>query len=261
MTTILFTSDDGKVVNPDFAIEYEVARATGFDVALVNSFELETNAPRSIRVELDGTVVYRGWMLTYDVYQKLHEVVKMRGGHLINDPTEYLACHYLPNYYPYVSGASPTTVWTPDMDLSIVKVFGDKPIIVKDYVKSQKHYRDAFYIERASDAAEVKRVVDNFVKMQGTVSGGLVFREFIELKGEEKRWFFVNADKNFEFGGMKNPPSNFFCVDIDYRSDDKQPVVVEMGDGQVSDIKGDVVDFYKKLKLGTNTGKLSVIKR
>ena len=45
--------------------------------------------------------------------------------------------------------------------MPLLKVFGDRPIIVKDFVKSQKHYwLDAYFIPSASDRQAVERTRD-----------------------------------------------------------------------------------------------------
>ena len=71
-----------------------------------------------------------------------------------------------------------------DAVMELLEPFGDAPIIVKDYVKSQKHHwSEACFIPAASDADAVRRVASRFIELQGTsLTGGLVFRAYEDLK-------------------------------------------------------------------------------
>src|SRR5450432_3294033 len=66
-----------------------------------------------------------------------------------------------------------------DEVMALLRPFGEKPIIVKDYVKSRKHeWNEACYIPCASDRQAVERVVMGFLHLQGEdLNEGLVFRE------------------------------------------------------------------------------------
>ena len=65
-----------------------------------------------------------------------------------------------------------------------VAPFADSSLVVKDYVKSQKHYwQEACFIPAARDLPAVERVVRKFLELQGDdLNEGLVFREFVPLK-------------------------------------------------------------------------------
>jgi hypothetical protein len=75
--------------------------------------------------------------------------------------------------------------------MPLLEPFGNKPIILKDYVKSQKHYwLEACYIPSAADRNAVERVVRRFLELQGDdLNQGLVFREYVEFEsiGEHSR--------------------------------------------------------------------------
>lgn len=117
--------------------------------------------------------------------------LQKRGVTLINSPLAYRHCHHLPDSYAVIARHTPLTVWLalPDyLDMERVMralaVFGDKPVILKDYVKSRKHeWLEACYIPSASRRPEVERVVTRFLELQGEqISGGLVFREYVPLQ-------------------------------------------------------------------------------
>ena len=65
-----------------------------------------------------------------------------------------------------------------------IQVFGNSPVVVKDYVKSQKHYwSEAFFIPSANSRESVERVVNRFIELQGEdLNEVLVFREFVEFE-------------------------------------------------------------------------------
>ncbi|MCZ4151467.1 hypothetical protein BZG21_44580, partial [Escherichia coli] len=127
--------------------------------------------------------------------------------------------HYLPESYAKIQGYTPKSAWLPmgevkemgDAVQHAVSAFGQRPIIVKDYVKSRKHeWNEACYILDASDAERVAEVVRNFVTRQGEdLNEGLVFREFAELEflsyhaqsgmplSREMRVFFLKGEPVF----------------------------------------------------------------
>ena len=130
-------------------------------------------------------------MMTAEQYGPFYEALAARGVRLVNDPAAYRHCHHLPESYPVIEGHTPRSVWLPgageiDMDavMALLRPFGDAPLVVKDYVKSQKHaWDEACFIPSASDRAAVERVVRRFLELQGPdLAGGLVFREFVEFE-------------------------------------------------------------------------------
>jgi hypothetical protein len=146
--------------------------------------------------------------------------------------------------------------------------FGDAPLVIKDYVKSQKHYwHEACFVPRASDHNAVQRVVKRFIELQAeSLVGGLVFREFVPLQAlaahatsgmpltQEYRIFILDGvpliTAEYWVEGAydgENPPANlfndiakqvrsrFFTMDVARRADGGW-IIVELGDGQVAGI-------------------------
>jgi len=137
------------------------------------------------------TAIYRGWMLKPETYSRLHDALSKRNLHLINSPAEYKHCHHLPESYSIIKSYTPATVALKlDSDFSFDEVmrhlsaFGDRPLVLKDYVKSRKHeWHEACFIPSASDRAQVERIVNRFIELQGDdINEGLVFREFVEFQ-------------------------------------------------------------------------------
>ncbi len=235
-----------------------------------------------------GTGVYRGWMMTVDQYGLFYQTLQTRGVQLINSPDAYRHCHHLPESYPVIEGNTPLSVWLSsrdeiDMDeiMALVRPFGDAPLVVKDYAKSQKHvWEEACFIPSASDGKAVERVVRRFLDLQDQdLAGGLVFRKYVEFEpvGRHKksqmpltleyRLFFLNGRlllcaEYWEEGDYRGevPPtdqftalaarvgSRFFTMDVAKRQGGDW-LVVELGDGQVAGMpdKANVNGFYSGL--------------
>ncbi|HET9954323.1 MAG TPA: ATP-grasp domain-containing protein [Polyangiaceae bacterium] len=275
---VLFPSDplNPREVEPDFSEECAAARAAGFSTGLIDC-ELVMRgdaAGATVRVAREEcTALYRGWMLKPACYESLYEELVRRGVALVNSPTAYRTCHYLPESYRCIEQETPRSVWlrsTGAVDFrdihELISVFDDGPLIVKDYVKSQKHYwHEACFIPRASDRVAVERVVRNFLDLQGSdLNEGLVFREFISLKilgshprsgmplAAEVRTFWYDAelilahrywdeltafDVELPVAHLETiaarVPSRFFTMDVAMLENGRW-LVVELGDGQVS---------------------------
>jgi hypothetical protein len=229
-------------------------------------------------------------MLRPEDYAAMYEALAARGLHLINTPDEYRHCHYLPESYLTIAGITPVTVWLParpaesvdfDSVMALISKLGDGPVVLKDYVKSQKHYwSEACYIPDPTDRTHVEQVVRRFLELQGDdLSGGLVFRTFVPLKtisrhpesgmplSEEYRVFFLDGSplyvvEYWEHGKYPggNPPlldftevakrvrSQFFTMDLAQCADGTW-MIVELGDAQVAGLpeRTNIQDFYHLL--------------
>lgn len=182
---------------PDRSFQTEIAaiNEVGLSYVLVDHDALVRgdDAARVIRrvpeqAEPD-MAVYRGWMMTSPQYGRLYDALARRNIRLINDPDQYRRCHYLPACYPIIERLTPRSVWLTG-DLSIDRIMevltplGDRPVIVKDFVKSRKHeWADACFIPSATHRDAVERVVGRFLELQSDdLNEGLVFREFVEFQ-------------------------------------------------------------------------------
>jgi hypothetical protein len=295
---ILFCDDafDSKSVDPDFEVEYKASRENGFAPHLF-SYEILTKegdaeqATRRIKkADRLRPIVYRGWMLKPDQYSALYDTLLVKGYKLINTAEEYKNCHYLPESYRFIETETPRTVWLPMQPgdanyakiFEIISVFGDSPLIVKDYVKSQKHYWEtACYIDSAVNSEKVRSVIGRFLELQGTdLNEGLVIREFVELEELTKhsksgmplkleyRLFYLQGKligcyeywEEGVYSSEEIPPmesfqkiaetieSNFFSMDI-AKTKAGEWIIVELGDGQVAGLpdSAEKNEFYKSM--------------
>lgn len=289
---LLLCSDPLTPRVPDSAFETEVAAIYRLDLPY-ELVDLEAllagSVERSVRRigETAGELLYRGWMIPVGCYAELAQAIETRGASLFTTPDAYASAHHLPLAYAAVEAITPKTVWvdgTGAIDFTRVhdalRGFRDRPVIVKDFVKSRKHeWAEACFIPSASDRSAVERVVSRFVELQGEdLAGGLVFREFIELEqvgthpqsglalGREYRLFFLDgrlmiggrywdeADYSDEYPAEQferlasRIPSRFFSMDI-AKTKGGDWIVMEIGDGQVSGLPEaiDPREFYSRL--------------
>jgi hypothetical protein len=233
------------------------------------------------------TAVYRGWMFSIEQYTKFHtKLLLEKGIELINTPEEYAFCHHFPNSYSVISHATPTTTWVPlekfslDALEEVLAPFGESPIILKDYVKSAKHYwNTACFIPDASDIEKVKSTIQEFRRVRDGVTGGFVFRQYVELEqigihpiskvpiSKEYRLFFlnsrlINVSQYWEEGEYdqevlpierfesiaREVKSKFFSMDV-AKTRAGHWIIIELGDGQVSGlpVECDIKKFYEGL--------------
>lgn len=192
-----------------------------------------------------GTVVYRGWMATAEEYAALVRAVRRAGGVPLTDERQYVAAHHLPNWYPLLAEHTPETrAFPPDSDLEAeLRTLGWGAYFVKDFVKSLKTGRGSVVF----DPADAPAVVAELREYRGRIEGGVCVRRVEELVPESERRYFVVRGIGFAATGEPVPdvvrvcaeriPSPFFSVDV-IRRRDGAVRVVEVGDGQVSDLVG-----------------------
>lgn len=299
MRNIIFCNDplNAKSVDSSYELEFNNCLKLDYNVELL-SFEeiILSNYSKSLKkiskFENLEIVIYRGWMLKETEYKTLYDELLNFNHKLINDPTQYLLCHYLPYNYELISEYTPKTIWM-DVDeknhynisdiMEKLKVFNGQPIILKDYVKSQKHnWKEACFIEDSSNEENVKRITDKFIELQANnLTKGLVFREFIEfdflnyhpkskmpLTKEFRLFFFYNeligVMNYWDEGEYENQiieeidlfkniakkiTSNFFNMDV-AKSKSGKWYIVELGDGQVTGFPDnfDSESLYKKIQ-------------
>jgi hypothetical protein len=282
-------------VDEDFEDQFLSAKENGFETLLYNYEDLTSDDRFSIatkRIKPKDklvNVIYRGWMLTPKQYSILYNDLLSKKFRLINTTEQYQNCHYLPDSLKFIEKRTPKTVFEKfDNENSIdkliekSKVFGNKSVILKDYVKSEKHdWETACFVANASDTDKLKKSITKLVDLRDKyLNEGIVVREFIELNDltihsksgmpltEEYRLFFCKSKlvgiydyweegeykltkpDTTEFEEIaKQVESNFFSMDI-ARQKNGELLIIELGDGQVAGLpdKTDRNEFYKQLK-------------
>ena len=282
---------DKKLVEPDYQNEFDSAKKCGFETHL---FSYEETVDGDINEALKYISncdkkefgIYRGWMMKPKIYEIFYNGLLKKNIQLINNPAEYEHCHYLPSSYEKIAGETPKSNWTKNLSensiIELTNEFGDKPIILKDFVKSEKHHwNEACFIPKASDNKNVINTVNRFLELRGDyLNEGIVFREFEELEfltnhsqsgmplTKEFRLVFLNKTllqiyNYWDQGvyGNEKPDidkfrqiadridSNFFTMDVAKKKSGGW-TIMELGDGQVAGLpeNADTTEYYEKIK-------------
>ena len=248
----LFPADpmDERKLDETFRDQVTALSTAGYNYAVVSLVDdTITWLPNYPTPFKQDNVVYRGWMLSDIEYTLLEGLVEWYGGKLMVSKEQYYAAHHLPNWYPLIEHMTPETLIFPGRDMVAWKTTvaeGWSRIQVKDYVKSLKTKGGSVI----GSLAELDAVLGDMEFYRGEIEGGVCLRRWEEfVPGSERRYFVINGryfgqEVSFDTRVMailmrvaKEIPSPFFSVDIAQRTDG-QFRVVEIGDGQVSDLVG-----------------------
>lgn len=243
---ILYPSDYFARGEPDeqFRPEAEAFAAAGVGYSTINTDEL-AKAKAVPKIESGTTVLYRGWMLNADNYGQLVDAIEADGALPLTNSEAYLRVHHIPNWCRVLQDLSPETVVLPlgtDFE-SELRVLGWEAFFVKDYVKSLKTSVGSVITE----PDQIGHLVEEMEKYRGEIEGGLCVRRFEKFLPETEVRYFVLGGKPYAPTVGDIPPiveecakridSPFFSIDVAKRSDGVDRIV-EIGDGQVSDLVG-----------------------
>jgi hypothetical protein len=282
---ILFPSEpfERKVVDSAYSDEYGACKIMGIKTHLFDYEELVENDKLVSDIFFDdkATLIYRGWMLKPEQYSKLYnKILHKTNGYvtLLNSPNEYQNCHCFPFVYKDIKDYTPRIVVLDKWD-NVMELFSILPLLnydffLKDYVKSIKTNLGVEKISRKITTNALFQKVQEFVVERGNLfTGGIVFKEFVDLKkvdGITNEWraFFLygnlvdlsnNSEKiipnqchpPFEFvnriGRLLDNKSHFFTIDFAL-TENNNWIVIETGDGGVSGLSPhcNVMGFYNK---------------
>lgn len=254
----LFPSDpiDPQLSDEAFREQADELGKLGIGISIVALDELgQKNCRLRGLIPSDATVVYRGWMLTPTEYEALLQLIRSCGAVPLISLEKYLLCHYLPNWYPLISEFTPETrVFPANADLANeLRALGWQKFFIKDFVKSLKTSVGSVI----ANPEDITLVVSEMKKFRGEIEGGVCVRQFEEFAPNSERRYFVIANRPYAASG--SPPklvfecaqrvqSPFFSIDVAVNLNGIDRVV-EIGDGQVSDLGGwDVAAFAKLWK-------------
>ncbi|HVJ20517.1 MAG TPA: ATP-grasp domain-containing protein [Polyangiaceae bacterium] len=252
----LFPNDTFSPRAPDdaFRAQADALAARGHGVSLISLEELQAGRARVRGALQAGTpVAYRGWMLNEAEYGRLVEAVRELGAEPLTPLDTYLGCHHLPRWYPLLHDlTAETRVYPANADLETeLRSLGWGTVFLKDYVKSLKTSVGSV----VSRPEQVREVLSEMEKYRGEIEGGVCVRRFEAFReGSEVRYFVLNGKAHAAAGAApaiveectRRISSPFFSVDIAIREDGVERVV-EIGDGQVSDLVGWSLDAFSDL--------------
>ena len=113
--------------------------------------------------------------------------------------TQYRQAHELPGWHPALGPVTPAAAWTAgdgEQEFrSACARLGPGPAVLRDYVKSMKHYwHEAAYIPDTADHAAAWKIAARFRELRGEqFTGGFVLRQFEELTSAEARTWWVSG--------------------------------------------------------------------
>lgn len=261
-TAFIYPCDpfNSKKVDESFLEEYELIQSKGFKCFLINMDGLDNSKlfPSNLLNEQDS-LIYRGWMLTEENYEKLNNKLNYQ---LKTNTENYLKAHHLPNWYNDLKEYTMKSEYSPLLGIKkLYDAWGDKPAFVKDYVKSLKTSQSPI----VNSEKELDEVIEKMLKFRGHIEGGIVLREVKDLNTSTESRFFVLGGQVFSKAEYLQPEmlkmaeeiaqkTNLFFFSIDIAKDnDNKLWLIEIGDGQVSDSVGweakKFVNIFEKLKI------------
>lgn len=218
-----------RTVYPLWAPEYEWARDNGLAVGLVDVDEERRWLPAPPTDS--ALVIYRGWMLSASEYDTLGQLLP-----LAVPTAEYLSSHEASGWYeavaPYTFASRLLTEPQP------LYFGGGRQYFVKGLVKSFG----------AASVVSSQAYFNGFWQQQELPAGTPLFvRDFEVLRPGSERRFFVVRGQALGAGGAELPavllpvlvalqPRQFYSLDV-AETITGQVRLVEVGDGQVSDLK------------------------
>lgn len=245
-----------------FAVEYDCARALGLDIGLVDHDALAAGDADAGIAALPTVqdVVYRGWMLNAERYRAFESAVAARGGSLRASAEQYRTAHELPGWIAavreFTAQAEMTVTDSFDDFDAVCAQLGSGPAVLRDYVRSAKHYwTEAVFIPDVSDRAAARSVAARFRDIRDDdFAGGFVLRRFETYVSTEARTWWIDGSCALVTAHPDTPDSvpedyveppglagaikamelPFVTADLAQR-DDGAWRLIEIGDGQVSD--------------------------
>jgi len=255
---LLYPSNPLRTRLPDeqFAAEVEAVRAAGFEVSVFSMEGFQSGEFRATPSLPSGAeVLYRGWMMSASEYGSLVSSLASAQARPIIPLEMYLASHHLPNWYSRIPDLTPETrIFPSDCNLeSELRALAWPEFFIKDYVKSLKTSIGS----RISKPEQVSAVVADMQRFRGTIEGGFCIRRVEAFLPEtERRYFVIDGVPHAASDSVppvvsecaKRLTSRFYSVDVIQRTDGRMRVV-EIGDGQVSDLVGWTPAAFAKVLL------------
>ena len=230
-------------VDEAYMEEYTALKNMGLSVHILNIDNI-SHCKIIPAVPEDAKIVYRGWMLNAAAYELLEKRFKTQ---LLTSKQDYLNAHYLPNWYEDLKSLTIPSVITNEQEVcEQFYHFGGKAFL-KDFVKSLKTGKGSV----VDSDEDIMRALRDMRHFKGTIEGGLVIRKVVDLiPCSETRYFVLHntihcpIDDACKYEIVKKVVEKlmhknlkFYSVDVASTSAG-EPIVVEIGDGQVSDYVG-----------------------
>lgn len=263
-------------IDEDYSIEEKYAKKHNLMTSYFN-FDDFTTFNKKLKVSIEEAftepvlAVYRGWMMSVEDYTRFYNELKaLYNIELITTPEQYENTHYFIKSYDKIKEHTPKTIWFSDnetIDWDKVRHELGEKFIVKDYVKSVKGFDFPEYLESNMSNEELDNYINKFREIRGNLfAGGIVLKQYVELDiknghTHEFRAFYnenfvmilyhnscntediIQMEQTFEWkADLTCIDSPFYTVDF-ARLDNGDIIVIEIGDGQVSGVPDNMVEY------------------
>ncbi|HEX8329514.1 MAG TPA: ATP-grasp domain-containing protein [Hymenobacter sp.] len=232
-----------RLVDPMWQEEMDVARQSGHLVCLFDADQEKLYQ----QPNPEYATLYRGWMLPAAEYQQLVDMTP-----LLVSTDLYLASHQATGWYDAITPFTPQS--------NIVAASAAQVAIDSFLMRNGRCFVKGTSKSFGSDSVISSSLeFDALLRKQEIAPEDLLLvREFIELSDQPEQRFFVVGNEAF---GTKETPFPerlrpalkalasrwFYTVDVAYTKMG-QPIIIEVGDGQVSDTKEwNVANLYSKV--------------
>jgi hypothetical protein len=232
-------------VDEVFRPQAELLRLRGYTVTLVPDDVFRDDDSPLRGLPQGACVVYRGWMVRLQEYDRLEIAVVGADAKLLTEPSNYALTHHLPNWYPLLAEytAETVSIRTADELVPMMEQLGWGSYFLKDYVKSLKVAGGSI----VRNSADASRWLEKMIEYRDEFEGGICIRRVESFLPEsEIRFFILNGTPHSPderpipgpvYAAAERIMSRFFTVDI-ATTTANQTRIVELGDGQVSDLVG-----------------------
>ncbi len=235
---------ESSLIEELFRPQAECLRQRGFRVSIVRD-EVFRDGNSLRGVLADAIVVYRGWMVRPHEYQHYENAVRAAGAIPLTGADAYRLTHHLPNWYATLSEFTAETVCF-DAGVDLVSELARLDwgqYFLKDYVKSLK-VDGGSIVRTPKDGA---RWIQEMLAYRDELEGGICVRRVEDFVPETECRYFVlqgqphSPDKREiplpVIAAAERIRSSFFTVDV-AKNVAGEWRIVELGDGQVSDLVG-----------------------
>lgn len=245
-----------KEVDEGYAHEQEQVESLGLPFSFIDIEELnlgKLKLSKHISSIHASHIIYRGWMLREKQYSMLDKLLQSNDKSLLTNTSDYLSSHYITGWYESCKDYTMPTIFAEKDNVSqIMQEKGWSSAFVKDFVKSFTTTQGSV-ANSIVEACDIAKQIDEY---RGGIEGGIALREVTALNSDTEERYFVFQGK--AYGRNKESPipqivlditklhtQPFYSVDI-VKTISGKDILIEIGDGQVSDIKKwHVEDFYQ----------------
>ncbi len=182
-----------KEADEPYQDEFATLKSAGVDCSLFDFDALDFDEFKPKPSILEGEhILYRGWMLNPERYQKLTRYIHLKCAVPVTSPKDYLRCYHLPNWYDQcIEFTAESRFFANNESLRInIEKLGWDAYFVKDFVKSNSTEKGSI----ASSSGEVLEIIELIQQYRGEIEGGIALRRVENyIDSTETRYFIFNG--------------------------------------------------------------------